>query len=429
MKPIFGALLTLLAFDLPGLDALPSPKSGIPSAEQAEPSSVEELGDAFLEPPAADFGSASRGHGRDLSFVSLPQWNPGDNLVTGQLIQFNGDFYRVQQNHTAAAEWDPSITHALFALEPIDMDWVAGSWYYLGYVVDYNGNKYRCIHSHQAASGWQPDVTPSLWVMDNAITDLELNSRGSVAVIVDTADAVLDAFNQIVAQVGDPLTDTDLSAFEIELYNAVPDLQAFICAMNGRVPLSQTELDATVARIEANPAMIILESLAVAGTSTTAGDVRALLVNNPFLETVLTGEFLSEISGLNDNEVVILNGTRGWWDLAFDDDGTAPFPDYTPARNLLRGRMLGFWNTLKNIGKAIVGVATVAVGVIKTIACGICGIPAIVSGASIFTTALVGFGVNVPFITGTGLTVKCITISNVKSCAIVPSGIRLGGVD
>eukprot|EP00566_Odontella_aurita_P013637 CAMPEP_0113563158 /NCGR_PEP_ID=MMETSP0015_2-20120614/20913_1 /TAXON_ID=2838 /ORGANISM="Odontella" /LENGTH=450 /DNA_ID=CAMNT_0000465107 /DNA_START=19 /DNA_END=1371 /DNA_ORIENTATION=- /assembly_acc=CAM_ASM_000160 len=450
MKPIFCSLLALLTFDIPALDALPSPKSAIHSVEETS-AAVEELTDAS-ELFSNSRRSAAYGHGRKLELCdaqssstsptepstgtvpaytgtpppsgglgTLHEWTPGMYLEVGQLFVYNDEIYRVQQTHTATEPYYPNVNgvvSALYALQPFDGFWKPGAWYYRGYaVIDDDCNRYRCIHSHQSQVDWVPGGTPTLWVMDNSISDLELASRGDTAIIVDSADAVLDALNQIVAQLGaDPSTDPDLTQFEKELYDVVPDLQAFICFLNGRVPLDATAGEALKNKIMANPAIQALATL-VDEEVTTAGEIRNLLETNPSLkELAVANEFLDEIEGLADDDVV-----TGWW-----ANGILPtIPGTTPTGNRrLGGRMLGFWDVVAGIALGVAGVASVVIGVVQAVACGPCGIPAIVGGASAIVGSLESFGVDVPFLDGGGLQVTC-----TSNCNISPTGLRLAGVD
>lgn len=311
------------------------------------------------------------------------------------------------------ASWTPNQAPALFILESESSMWTPQVQYYLGNVVAYKESMYRCIHSHVAQPDWTPVNAPILWE-SAAVSALELASRGPIAVVVDTADAILDLFAQIEAQTEAALNDPDLSEFEKSLYEIVPDLRAFICFLNGRVPLSAAEGDALQSKILNNAAIKKLEELSDAGA--TAAEVRAFVstLNPVSYEFPLFFDFNANLTTLNDGDTV-----PGVWNLA----ATKTLPVL-----LGSGRMLGFWKTLGGIALAVVGVAVTAIGVVKAVACGPCGIPAIMSGVSTFLGGLAALGVNVPVVDGGGFQVTC-TPGSTPACTVSPSGIRLGGVD
>uniref|UniRef100_A0A7S2A3Y4 Chitin-binding type-3 domain-containing protein n=1 Tax=Trieres chinensis TaxID=1514140 RepID=A0A7S2A3Y4_TRICV len=400
MRTIHG-LLPFLALNAPAIEGRLSVKSTIPSLDQTEPR-IEELAEA------SDPSSFHTAHTRKLSVT----WSAGLSLDLGQLVFFDGDYYRARQAHTTLDSWTPDIAHNLFTLEAPTADWLPWVRYYRGYVVSYNGDTFRCIHSHVSEPNWEPSSSTTLWV-PATVSNSELESRGTIAPVVDTIDAIMDLVSQIEAFAGAAMDDPDLDPFEASLYSIIPDLSAYICFLNGRVPMSPSEGQALEDSIMNNPAIALLEQLS--DTGTTAGDVKAYITNDdkPGYEFPFYEEFKNYLDSLGDGATL-----PGFWDSAID--GT--LPDIGgPGRN----RMLGFWKTLGGIGLAVVGVGLAVVGVVQTVACGLCGIGTIAAGVSTFIGGLEALGVDVPLVDGGGFTTTCTG----SGCSVTPSGLKLGGLD
>jgi hypothetical protein len=95
------------------------------------------------------------------------QWEAGQRLTAGDVIEFDGTWYEVIQSHTTQSDWTPPACPALFVVteEPGEIpDWVqptgAHDAYNIGDCVIFQGNQYESVIN---ANVWSPAVYPAGW--------------------------------------------------------------------------------------------------------------------------------------------------------------------------------------------------------------------------------------------------------------------------
>lgn len=80
------------------------------------------------------------------------QWMPGQRMVKGQLVTWQGQVYKIIQEHISQADWPPDMVPALFL--PVAGDGVIPEWkqpsgahdvYHLGDKVTYEGKIWICV--------------------------------------------------------------------------------------------------------------------------------------------------------------------------------------------------------------------------------------------------------------------------------------------
>src|SRR4051794_35085780 len=54
----------------------------------------------------------------DETLNQIPSWTPGVTVQVGDLVQYDGTVYQVQQSHTTQSDWTPNIVPALFTVRP-----------------------------------------------------------------------------------------------------------------------------------------------------------------------------------------------------------------------------------------------------------------------------------------------------------------------
>lgn len=96
-----------------------------------------------------------------------PLFKPGLVVVVGERYRDdNGILYKVAQGHTTQADWQPSVTPALFVKISLD-EWPlfvqptgAHDAYQTGAQVTFEGKRYI---SKRDGNVWSPSVLPSAW--------------------------------------------------------------------------------------------------------------------------------------------------------------------------------------------------------------------------------------------------------------------------
>lgn len=48
------------------------------------------------------------------SMEVFPEWAPGNDYVTGERLRYNGQLYKVRQDHTSQESWTPNVSSSLF---------------------------------------------------------------------------------------------------------------------------------------------------------------------------------------------------------------------------------------------------------------------------------------------------------------------------
>jgi chitinase len=109
-------------------------------------------------------------------------WNPNTAYRVGDIVTYNGGYYRCIQAHTSLTGWEPAIVPALWqATAPVSTypaptggispppvsnsgtAWTTNTAYKVGDVVTYDGKSYKCIQAHTSLTGWAPCYVPALW--------------------------------------------------------------------------------------------------------------------------------------------------------------------------------------------------------------------------------------------------------------------------
>lgn len=96
------------------------------------------------------------------------EWNIGVNYKANTLLQFGGLLYRVLQEHTSQADWEPNKTPSLYKVLGINengiMEWSqpisSADAYMTGDEVIYNGVHYRSTIDNNV---WSPEAYPQGW--------------------------------------------------------------------------------------------------------------------------------------------------------------------------------------------------------------------------------------------------------------------------
>lgn len=80
------------------------------------------------------------------------QWAPGQRMVKGQMVTWQGQVYKIIQEHISQADWPPDMVPALFL--PVAGDGAIPAWkqpsgahdaYHLGDKVTYEGKTWVCV--------------------------------------------------------------------------------------------------------------------------------------------------------------------------------------------------------------------------------------------------------------------------------------------
>ncbi len=59
--------------------------------------------------------------------------------------------------------YEPTETPALFAIQNLTENWIAGEQVAVGDERNYEGTTYKCLQSHTTQTGWEPPNVPALW--------------------------------------------------------------------------------------------------------------------------------------------------------------------------------------------------------------------------------------------------------------------------
>lgn len=100
------------------------------------------------------------------------QWQPGIEVVVGDVYAFGIFLWRCIMAHITQESWPPDLTPALWRKVEIVPDdgvriWQAGVDYVVGDVLAYpdrDSPQYECITSHTSQEGWEPPNVPALWI-------------------------------------------------------------------------------------------------------------------------------------------------------------------------------------------------------------------------------------------------------------------------
>lgn len=100
-------------------------------------------------------------------------WQPGIDVVVGDVYTFGAFLWKCIQVHTTQGAWPPDLTPALWRkVEIVTEDavrvWAANMDYAAGDVVAYpdadaDSVKYECLTEHTSQIGWEPPDVPALW--------------------------------------------------------------------------------------------------------------------------------------------------------------------------------------------------------------------------------------------------------------------------
>ena len=100
-----------------------------------------------------------------------PQFKVGLSVKAGERYRdSNGDLYKVVQAHTTQADWQPSVTPALFVRVSLDEwpDWVQPTGghdaYVIGDKVTFGGQRYVSLIN---ANVWSPAAYPAGWQLQD----------------------------------------------------------------------------------------------------------------------------------------------------------------------------------------------------------------------------------------------------------------------
>lgn len=105
--------------------------------------------------------------------VCYPEWEVGESYVKGEIFSFNGQLYRVNQDHTSAAEWVPGQgTESLYTAITVDPETGYDVWqqptgahdaYNTGDRVLYPDDDGDVYESLIDGNTWAPDAYPQGW--------------------------------------------------------------------------------------------------------------------------------------------------------------------------------------------------------------------------------------------------------------------------
>lgn len=93
--------------------------------------------------------------------VAFSLWRAGIHVVRKQILRFNDDLYRVNQDHTTQDDWTPDITPALFTKISLEEypEWVqptgAQDAYNAGDKCSHNGKHWA---SNLDGNVWEPGI-------------------------------------------------------------------------------------------------------------------------------------------------------------------------------------------------------------------------------------------------------------------------------
>ena len=108
---------------------------------------------------------------RAISYANFyPEWQPNINYKQNWVLRYNGSLYKVNQDHTSAAQWVPgeSGTESLYTNLILNdaghQIWKqptgAHDAYNIGDIVEYKGTLYKSLINGNV---WAPDAYPQGW--------------------------------------------------------------------------------------------------------------------------------------------------------------------------------------------------------------------------------------------------------------------------
>ena len=103
----------------------------------------------------------------------FPVWEPNKQYITGMRLRFKDKLYKVNQDHTSQADWEPDKTPALYTevAKPGEIPvWKkptgAQDAYNKGDKVHYPGKNDPVYTSTIDSNVWSPDEYPQGWAKD-----------------------------------------------------------------------------------------------------------------------------------------------------------------------------------------------------------------------------------------------------------------------
>lgn len=97
------------------------------------------------------------------------EWVVGERVDVGTRRSYDGVVYRCIQAHVIDDPgWTPPATLGVLwkvvVVEPVTLEWKAGTAYKIGDVVTYNGVTYECRQAHTSIATWTPPAVLALWL-------------------------------------------------------------------------------------------------------------------------------------------------------------------------------------------------------------------------------------------------------------------------
>lgn len=117
-----------------------------------------------------DIGSKDISDEMALAIPALfPSWEPDTSYIFEQILEYNGELYRVAQNHTSQAQWIPGQTgtESLYTHITIDPETGYEEWkqptgahdaYSFGDIVTHNGKTWVSNVPGEHTNTWEPGV-------------------------------------------------------------------------------------------------------------------------------------------------------------------------------------------------------------------------------------------------------------------------------
>ena len=104
------------------------------------------------------------------------EWIVGEEVKLGTLREYEGGQYIVHQPHVTQDDWRPDTTPSLWreVEKPVPEDpvttesndvpeWEPGETVVVGDLRSYEGDVYECIQAHNTINSWEPPNVPALW--------------------------------------------------------------------------------------------------------------------------------------------------------------------------------------------------------------------------------------------------------------------------
>ncbi|WP_165055014.1 MULTISPECIES: carbohydrate-binding protein [unclassified Adlercreutzia] len=100
--------------------------------------------------------------------TAFPEWTDGSKYKIGDRVRYDGEFYKVLQEHTSQTDWTPADAPSLFALVLVVEEDEPTEWkqpdstnaYMSGDIVLFNGVKYMSLINNNV---WSPAAYPAGW--------------------------------------------------------------------------------------------------------------------------------------------------------------------------------------------------------------------------------------------------------------------------